>query len=527
MGRLIFENHKFLFKPSPVHLTDLKMSERDLAKQAGLKFDSDSLQWWTRNFDKALKLRRFADESAEQKLKNHFITHFAPPECIVYPDHLTPKPYQLDSALHCLTRSPAYCADEAGLGKTVTSVLCMNSVQGKTLIICPTFLKYNWQREIETWSTRRHRRIEGQDISLIEDGKAVSADINWQADIVILPDSLLTNTLTRTMIMHYKWTWLFVDEVHRYKSEEAKRTGALLETTNPFERIVLLSGTPIPNGRPIELYPLLSGVAPEAILHRELQEYRQIFCDPKPVTHYERGKPVLHWSFNGASNLKTLKKELKSKLMIRHLKKSVLKELGPKTRKIIFLDQPARLRELEKSVLQNFSWEELVGEEHTAGDIATYRRQVGESKIEPALEIIKDLLSNSSEKLVVFVHHISVVEQIYSSLRKYNPLIIRGGMSARDKADQVKKFQVDQKHQVVVGNIDSCGIGNTLTAANRAIFVEYSWVPGVNEQAEDRLHRITQSQNVYIQYLVLRNSLDEKVLHAVLAKQEKITQVMN
>jgi SWI/SNF-related matrix-associated actin-dependent regulator 1 of chromatin subfamily A len=66
------------------------------------------------------------------------------------------------------------------------------------------------------------------------------------------------------------------------------------------------------------------------------------------------------------------------------------------------------------------------------------------------------------------------------------------------------------------------GIGVTLSAASHAVFVEQDWTPGILRQAEDRLHRIGQSQPVLVQYLVVPDSIDVNVMRTVIAKMEVI-----
>lgn len=526
MGKLIFEQGKFHFKATTWSERAGIAIENDLAKKAAFKWNSQSLRWETRSHEKAVKLRRFADESAERKFKNYFITDCKPPESIPYPDHLEPTSFQLESAWHCVTRSPSYNADEAGLGKTITSVLCMNAVPGKVLVICPAYLKYNWADEITKWCTWKR----GFSILILESENDIPNTLD--ADITICPDSLLTSPIVFNQIRDQRYRWLFIDEAHRFKEATRKRTQALLGDQDHVgiiasaERICYLSGTPIPNGRPIELFPLLNGSAPESILWRDVTRFGKDFCNGKRVTHYERGKVVVQWDFSGASRLKQFRKELRTKLMIRHLKKDVLIELPPKTRKIIFLDEVKELRAFEKKALQDFSLEQLLGKDHTAGDIATYRKEVGLAKITPAFLYIQELLETSSEKLVIFAHHIDVVESLTRMLADFKPLMIRGGMKASLKAERVKLFQSKPEHRVMIGNMDALGVGNTLTAAPGVIVVEPSWVPGVNEQAEDRVHRMTQEKKVYCRYLALRNSLDERMLFRVLEKEAAINQVM-
>lgn len=523
---LSFNGYKFIFEPDGVSHVD-----EHNAHESGFKWNEDSLRWEARSPQKAVLLRRFADHSAEQKLKNHFITDYPPPEQILYPDHLQPKLFQIESAFHCLTRSPAYCADEAGLGKTITAILCMNTVPSRVLVVCPPFLKYNWADEINKWS------IKPRNISVIEDGKPNGGALC--SDVVILPDSLITSPVIKLYLRKHNFTWGFVDEAHRYGDGDSQRTQSLVgsddekqrETyftvASAVERIVFLSGTPIPNGKPIALYPLLSRVAPESIGHRSKLDYGKRFCGARQVSRYEGKRVVVNWDFSGASNLKGLRKRLLAKLMVRHLKKDVLDELPPKTRKLVFLDTPKKLEKFEKKLLGYYTFEDLTGKTNsTIGEIAHYQRQVGEAKIKPALEYIRDLLESSPDKLIVGAHHISVVEDLFQGLRDFGSLMIRGGMTPQHKANTVKAFQTDKRRRVMVGNIHSMGVGNTLTAARGCIIVEPLWNPGLNEQLEDRIHRMTQEANTYFRYLVLRGSLDERKLRRVLEKEKNIKEVM-
>jgi SNF2 family DNA or RNA helicase len=100
-------------------------------------------------------------------------------------------------------------------------------------------------------------------------------------------------------------------------------------------------------------------------------------------------------------------------------------------------------------------------------------------------------------------------------------------MTAAEKADAVEKFQNGSVSRVIVGNALTMGLGVTLTRAPTLVSVEADWNPGVNEQMEDRIHRIGQTKHCYIRYLVLRDSLDERMLRRALEKEENIRKLMN
>jgi SWI/SNF-related matrix-associated actin-dependent regulator 1 of chromatin subfamily A len=292
------------------------------------------------------------------------------------------------------------------------------------------------------------------------------------------------------------------------------------------ERILLLSGTPIPNGRPIELYSLLSSLSSEAIGFRSQHEFGVSFCGARQVARREGRRTLHHWDYTGATLLKQLRAELFEKLMVRHLKKDVLEELGPKTRKIIFLDAPQKLKPLEKKILKKYSLKELMGERTEKGDIATYRREVGEAKVLQSFEYINQLIEDTGEKCVVFAHHRSVVDDLARLLSHHGALKIQGGMDKKERAAQAPLFQNEEKHRVIVCNLEAGGIGLTLTKAPLCVMVEPDWRPGINQQAEDRIHRMTQESNVYIHYLVLRGTLDERLLHMTLQKDENVKEVL-
>lgn len=505
---LTYENKKFYFS---VHSDE----QEKMAKNIALAFDYQSLRWVTRNVYKAIKLRAFADDKAEKIFKKTFITIHKRPEEIIYPDHLEPRLFQIKSAVHALTRSPAYIADEPGLGKTITAIMCMNTIPGRAFILCPPYLKYNWQDEIHKWSTSRSV---GEKPIIIENGKSINEA--HLSNFTIVPDSLLNNENVLQYIRRERFLWGFIDEAHRYKDDQSKRTKALIKTiAEQCDRMVFLSGTPIPNARPMEIYPIASALAPEAIGYYDYPKFGKLFCDGKEKIRYQGRQQIREWDFSGRSNLSTLNKLLFDKFMIRHEKKDVLTELPPKTRQLIFLDKPKRIEKYERAVLNNNSLSSVLGDEYNLGHVATYRRECGIAKIKPSSEFIADQLDALHEPHLVFAYHIEVVEGLEKNLERFNPIVIRGGLTAKEKNKRIKKFKNNSNHHLIIGNIDAMGTGLTLTKAKEAIFVEYSWVPGINIQAEDRIHRISQEKNTRFRYLVMRDSLDERQLISVLDKE--------
>jgi SWI/SNF-related matrix-associated actin-dependent regulator 1 of chromatin subfamily A len=512
MGTLSYTQNVFVFRCT--------YTEKEIPKAA--KFFFDGRVWKTNNINRALKLRAFADRSAQEIFKSLSITtRECPP--LKIPRGLELFPFQVESVTHMLTRNRSYVADDAGLGKTISSIVAYNSDPGKALVICPPFLKLNWAREFKKWE------ITGARIAWIEKGTDFDPYIMKHSDVIIVPDSLVARPKIQQILIKEKFKWLFIDEAHRFKGQKTKRTVAVFGDSESHsslcpplfkvaENVVALSGTPMPN-RPIELFPLVNALASEVVGFKSFFEYAERYCDAFEGQH--------GWDYRGASNLPELGNKLKEKFLIRHRKEEVLKDLPPKTRQIIRLDSPKAIEKYDQRILNEYSIADIVGAIETdhykdnkmLGILAKYRAETALALIEPSAQFISEILDETNGKVLVFAHHISVVEGLAAALYKYGALKVRGGVSNAARDSIVHEFQNNKHVRVVVGNIQSIGVGFTLTAATRVIFPEFSWVHAENSQAEDRANRIGQTKNVLCQYLIF-NELSEYVLNAAMNKEK-------
>src|SRR5262249_37628078 len=91
----------------------------------------------------------------------------------------------------------------------------------------------------------------------------------------------------------------------------------------------------------------------------------------------------------------------------------------------------------------------------------------------------------------------------------------------------VDAFQTDPNVKLFVGSITAAGVGITLTAASHVVFAELDWVPGNVSQAEDRCHRIGQTDSVLVQHLVLEGSLDATMAQRIVDKQDVIDRALD
>ena len=111
----------------------------------------------------------------------------------------------------------------------------------------------------------------------------------------------------------------------------------------------------------------------------------------------------------------------------------------------------------------------------------------------------------------------------------YSYDVITGETDTGKRGGIVDKFQ-QGKIQVLICSINAAGVGLTLTKSNHVILAENSWVPGLNQQAIDRVHRIGQTKTVFIDRLFVKNSIDDFIekcetgkakMHKLLLKKAK------
>lgn len=512
-------------------------ASKHLPKDAGFRWDPANKLWWTKDAEKALKLSGYADEhamtritSTVQKLKEDIAASMATDADINIPspDGLEYLPYQKGGIAFAQGREGTLIADDMGLGKTIQAIGRINvdpSIK-RALIVCPASLKINWKRETEKWLTRPMT-------------VGIADSKTWPAtDVVIINYDILTKN---PRVLAEVWDLVCFDESHYIKNEKAKRTKV---ATSIRARVRLaLTGTPILN-RPIELFTTLNWLSPEAwgSFWAFARKYAGAYQDR------------YGWHFDGASNLDELQKQLRSTVMVRRLKADVLKELPAKRRQVVELvtngsakvvtaerraweESEERLADLQtqadlaRELGDEGSYREAVKELSTGRlaaftEMAKLRHDTALAKVDKCIEFLSDALE-SGGKIVVFAHHLDVIEALRTGLVDHKPVVVTGSTALDARQRAVDAFQTDPGVKVFLGNIKAAGVGLTLTASSHVVFVELDWTPGWVTQAEDRCHRIGQTDSVLVQHLVLDGSLDSYLAKMLVKKQEVAEQALN
>lgn len=380
-----------------------------------------------------------------------------------------------------------YLADDPGLGKTVQVCAAIDKLKAKRgIIICldDPNVKEHWVNHLIEWA-----HIDQDDIFVVQNTTdVIPDDKNW---IVcgwwfIFPAEIYDQLLERRNAV------LVVDEAHKCKGLRTLRTERVCgnKGDNLTSRSVYtwyLSGSPIPN-RPIEAYPVFTtaGVLGD---YRDFIKFGRRYCSGYLD---DSGR----WDFRGASHIDELGEMLaESDFMLRREIGEVRKEL-PEVIETRFY----------------FDIGDIGCDEHNTL-MPTLRKNIGIAKVPHVLEYIRECLSGV-KKLVVAAYHQEVIELLRDRLSQYNPVVINGEVSKRDKRLAFEYFLSHENCRVIILQFKSGGtsLDGLQFVCNNFYIVEPDWSDGDWNQLFGRLRRIGQRKPVNAIIALAENTLDESIM---------------
>ncbi|XP_028249272.1 SWI/SNF-related matrix-associated actin-dependent regulator of chromatin subfamily A-like protein 1 isoform X2 [Parambassis ranga] len=401
-------------------------------------------------------------------------------------------------------------ADDMGLGKTVQAI-CIAAYyrdEWPLLVVAPSSVRFTWAEAFRRWLPS----LSPDSINVV-----VKAKDSLRSGLVsIISYDLLSKMDKQQPGSPFKV--LIMDESHFLKNIKTVRCKAAFPFLKAAKRVILLSGTPAMS-RPAELYTQILAVRPS--LFPRFHEFGMRYCDARQTNW--------GWDYSGSCNPGELKLLLEQCLMLRRLKSDVLSQLPSKQRKVVTVTIDGINTRL-KTALTAAARE--LGRDHGSKSeekkaLLVFYNYTAEAKLQAIMEYINDMLECGREKFLVFAHHKLVLDHITTELGTKNISFIRidGTTPSAERQQLCEKFQFSSKACVAVLSITAANMGLTLHSADLVIFAELFWNPGVLIQAEDRVHRIGQTSNVNIHYLVAKGTADDHLWEMIQRKMNVLEQV--
>jgi SNF2 family DNA or RNA helicase len=289
--------------------------------------------------------------------------------------------------------------------------------------------------------------------------------------------------------------------------------------------IWLLTGTPMKNGRPVQLLPLL-----EAIGH-PLAHDRRLFEERYCQGHWRDQGGRRIWQANGATRLEELQRLLRP--LVLHRRKDQCLDLPPKQRRLIpvALSEAAALRFETRlqACVDDYRRRARRGEVRRDAEalaVLTALRRIGSrEKLPRARELVADLLVRDGP-VVVFTAFVSTARLLHRVLGgDRQGALLTGAVPAARRQALVDRFQAGAV-PLLIATFGTGGLGFTLHRARHVVLLERPWTPGDAEQAEDRCHRIGMGAMLTAHWLQL-GVADQLVDDLIASKQERISRVLH
>lgn len=435
---------------------------------------------------------------------------------IINPPNKKYLPFQIDGIKWIISRKSSMIGDEMGLGKTIQAIGAINQLDARrVIIVCPASVKLNWEKELKEWLIEplRIQVVNGRSTKILDN-----------VNVVIINYDLVSHSHIWQQLVSFEWAMLICDEAHYLKNQSAKRTKAILARNGLAHRShfkVMLTGTPVLN-RPIELYPILSVLAPQVLgKYQSYISYVYRYCGAY--------RSAFRFDVSGASNTKELGERLRTTYMLRRTVDEVQKDLPDKIYQVHLIESTTDMQNKLTKIMDpkrlDFKYQDLNDGEH----IATVRRETAMEKVKYALPHIETSIE-SVRKLVIFTYHIDVLEYLSDNLKDHGVVSISGGDTILKRQKAIDDFKKDDgKIKVFIGQIQAAGqgINGLQDNCHHVMFVEWSWVPGEIEQAIKRVHRMGQKNTVHVQFLVWAKSVEEHMMRTALDKLVTIREIVD
>lgn len=413
--------------------------------------------------------------------------------------------------------APGAClADDMGLGKTVQALAVLQSraALGPQLVVAPTSVVGNWQREASRFTP-------GLEVKIYAEGDR-SGTLAGLApgSLLLLSYGLLAQDIES--LQRTRFATVVYDEAQALKNPQTLRAQAARQLQADFS--IATTGTPIENHLG-ELWSLFRLVAPGLLGSQE--QFSRRFAGPI--------------ASDPTSSARSTLRSLIAPFILRRNKHEVLDELPSRTEVVLRVEADAAEARLQQALrkqaldrLQDDAEDENRRRFNILAALTRLRRAACHpnlaapelglpgSKLNQLLELVDELREGRHRALVFsqFTDFLAIVRQALDQRGlKYQYLDGQSAPKARQQA--VDAFQAGEGELFLL-SLKAGGVGLNLTAADYVIHLDPWWNPAIEQQATDRAHRIGQTRPVTVYKLVLAGSIEEQILALHGSKRELV-----
>ena len=421
----------------------------------------------------------------------------------------TLTPFQEEGLGFLLRTERGLLADEMGLGKTVQA-LAMLSETGAypALIVAPPHLMCNWQNEI----ARFVQKPDGSPLK-VHVIKGLKPYPLPEADIYLMHYLLLRGW--KDALPQMEIPTVIFDEIQELRHSGTEKYSAASLLADAAQRVIGLSGTPIYN-KGAEIWNVVNIL--DFHFLGDYESFTREWC-------YGYGNQIV-------AKPELLGEKLREEgMMLRRTKQEVLKDLPPKRRLVMAIDSDDSvyrrlMQPVRQTLLQLKNNHEVTGSQRALWEMEVERGErqaTGIAKAPYVAQFVRALL-DSEEKVLLFAHHHEVMDIYRKELHGYSPAFITGRETPAMKERSVERFMTGKTNLCCISLRAAAGLN--LQRASCIVFGELDWSPAVHSQAEDRAHRMGQTDSILCYYLVSSGGSDQDMQDALGLKVSQFVGLM-
>jgi SNF2 family DNA or RNA helicase len=389
----------------------------------------------------------------------------------------------------------ALIADEPGLGKTVQAIAYARLHKLKTIIVCPLSVVITWRREIAkftgltpcVWTTDgREGRTNAQFHIINYDAVRKVADelVKQKYDLLICDEATYLKNRNTLRAKHILGNW----------QQRKKFPG--IQT----KYVIFLTGTPVMS-RPIEAFALLSFI--------DKQRFNNFF-------HFVQRYGG--WRGEAAKNLLDLHDRTKD-LVIRRKKEVVYPELPKKQRNDLYVELTKDERQKYNELLQEMFGKWRHDRRPSIQHMPKIQGWLIQRKLPRLIQMVDEFMDND-KSILIFCNYLEPLRQLKEHYGN-KAVVFMGDMNVKERQVALDAL-ISKKAQVGCFSLKAGGMGidGLQHAIDTVVFLDCDWVPANHEQAEDRTHRIGQTNKVQAYYMICEDTIDEHMRDILKEKQE-------
>jgi len=429
----------------------------------------------------------------------------------------------------------ACLADDMGLGKTpqlIAFVLHLHqqgTLESPTLVVCPTSVLGNWEREVKKFGPTLKVMVHHGDKRL--KGKAFAKAVQEQ-HLVITSYPLVYRDVTT--LEGVSWQGIVLDEAQNIKNPGAKQSQTVRQLPAGFR--IALTGTPVEN-RLSELWSILDFLNPGYLGNQ--QYFQRRFAMPIE-------------KFGDRDSLQILR-SLVQPFILRRLKtdKDIIQDLPEKQEMNVFCglsaEQAALYQKLVDQSLEEIEESEgikrrgliltlLLRLKQVCNHPAQYLKEKGlgnakrSGKLLRLQEMLEEVISEGDRALIFtqFAEWGKLLQPYLQQQLGGEILFLYGATKKQQREEMIDRFQNDPDGpRLLILSLKAGGTGLNLTRANHVFHIDRWWNPAVENQATDRAFRIGQTRNVQVHKFVCNGTLEERINDIIESKKQLAEQTVD